>query len=416
MRLSIIPTCLLLLLLSAAAYARPSPEPAVSLDDLRAFTDAWGYVRDRYVEDIDDRTLLEAAMRGMLDTLDPHSKWLSPEEFRELEQQATGRYGGIGIQIRVMRDHLRIVSVFEHGPADRAGLQVGDRIVSIDELDLDENTVADAPGMLRGPAGTQVRIHVSREGVPEGLAIVLTRELVERESVTIDHLAPRLHHIHIQRFQQTTASEFDRILDALEENDDDWPAGVILDLRNNPGGVLKVAIEVADRLLSDRLVVTARGRAPDDSTEYRTGPGQRLADVPLLVLVDRGTASASEILAAALRDHGRALIVGEITYGKGSVQTIWPLPNNSGIRLTTALYYTPSGQRIQARGIRPDVFSSATHVPEADFDPRRREADLTGHFPGEEHVADELQALAETDIMLADALRLLIAMSRMQKL
>ncbi len=414
MRQNLLAACLLCAMLPLMPAGAESPaEPSISLEDLRAFTDAWGYVRDHYVEDVTDRELLEAAMRGMLEVLDPHSKWLSPEELSNLEQQAVGRYGGLGIQIGSFSDHLRIVSVFERGPAAAAGLARGDRIIAIDETVLDSDNIDEAPEMLRGEAGSEVRLRIRREGESEPLELDLTREVIQRDSASIEELAVGVQHLRIHRFQQTTATEIDRLIDDLEAAGDP-PAGLIVDLRDNPGGMLQAAIAVADRFLSERLVVTAEGRGLDEATEYRTGPGERLVGVPMVVLVDRGSASASEILAAALRDHGRAIIVGESTYGKGSVQTIWPLRNGSGIRLTTSLYYTPSGQRIQARGITPDVFSSSAPRQEADADPRRREVDLSGHFPGEDVDVDDLDTLAEMDPVLADALRLLQSMTRMQ--
>jgi carboxyl-terminal processing protease len=324
-----------LLMLAAPAHAESTADSGISLEDLRAFTDAWGYVRDHYVDDIDDRQLLEAAMRGMLEALDPHSKWLSQEELRNLEEQAVGRYGGLGIQVGSFEDHLRVVSVFERGPAAEAGLRAGDRIIAIDNTELDRENVSDAPRMLRGEAGSEVSLQIRREGESEPLQVSVTREVIQRDSVSMESVGPRLQHIRIHRFQQSTATEIDALLDHLEDSDD-APAGLILDLRDNPGGMLQVAIAVADRFLSDRLVVTAEGRGLRESTEYHTGPDERLVGVPMVVLVDRGSASASEILAAALRDHGRAMIVGEATYGKGSVQTIWGSMSASSVPMPLA--------------------------------------------------------------------------------
>jgi len=402
------------LALAISANADSEQEAAISFEDLRAFTDAWGFIRDQYVEDIDDRQLFEAALRGMLDGLDPHSRWLGANEFQTLEEQTVGRYGGLGIQVGPFEDHLRVVSVFEGTPAAAAGIEAGDHIVGIDELDLDADNIEQAGDMLRGPAGSEITIHVRREDQPDVLAMTLNRELIERESVTATSLVRGFQHIRVHRFQQTTRGELEQLLSDLE-NGEQKPPGLLLDLRDNPGGMLQSAITVADLFLPSKLVVTAEGRGMERPGEYYTGPAERLVGVPMVVLIDRGSASASEILAAALRDHGRAMLVGEPTYGKGSVQTVWPLSNGSAIRLTTAFYYTPAGDRIQARGVRPDVFSSAAVDRQVDtVDQRRREIDTEGHLPGSGSDADELEELSRSDPMLADAVRVLTSINRMQ--
>ncbi len=405
--------CLSLALAFPASADSPA-ESAISFEDLRAFTDAWGYIRDQYVEDVDDRHLFEAALRGMLDGLDPHSRWLSAEEFHALEEQTTGRYGGLGIEVGTSNDHLHVVSVLDDTPAAAAGIEAGDRIVGIDEFEFTPYNIDRAGDMLRGPAGSEVTIRIRRANRSDVLAMTLMRGLIERESVHMSALTSGFRHIRIRRFQQTTRSELEHLLSQLE-SEDEAPPGLLLDLRDNPGGILQSAITVADLFLSSRLVVTAEGRGLNRPAEYRTGPAARLVDVPMVVLVDRGSASASEILAAALRDHGRAMLVGEPTFGKGSVQTLWPLPNGSAIRLTTAFYYTPSGTRIQARGVHPDVLSSATYAQHnASDDRRRREIDVDGHLPGSIEANDEFDELADSDPMLADALRVLASISRMQ--
>jgi carboxyl-terminal processing protease len=402
------------LMLALPARADSPTDSAISFEDLRAFTDAWGYIRDQYVEDIDDRRLFEAALRGMLGGLDPHSRWLSADELHALEEQTVGRYGGLGIEVDSFDDHLRVISVFGDTPAHVAGIRAGDRIIGIDELDLSPHNIERASDRLRGPAGTEITIRIRRDDRSEVLAMTLMRALIERESVHMAALASGYRHVRIHRFQQTTRDELERLLSQLER-EERAPPGLLLDLRNNPGGMLQSAIMVADLFLSSRLVVTAEGRGLEQPGEYRTGPDARLVDVPMVVLVDRGSASAAEILAAALRDHGRAMLVGEPTFGKGSVQTVWPLPNGSAIRLTTAFYYTPAGERIQARGVHPDVLSSATHREQPDpADRRRREIDMERHLPGWIEANDEFDELSRSDPMLADALRVLASISRMQ--
>lgn len=408
-------TLLFSLMLALTAHADASKkDSAVSLEDLRAFTDAWGYIREHYVEDVDDRQLFEAALRGMLEGLDPHSRWLSQDDFRDLEEQAIGRYGGLGIEVGSFEDHLRIVKVFDGSPAAVAGLASGDRIVGVDGTELDAANIDQAGGMLRGPAGSEVNLEIRRSEEGELQALTLTRELIQRESVNASSLSNGIQHVRIRRFQQNTVEELGQLLAEFEQSEPPL-SGLLLDLRDNPGGMLQSAITVADLFLASRLVVTARGRNSDGSGQYHTGPDKRIPDVPIVVLIDGGSASAAEILAAALRDHGRALLVGETTYGKGSVQSVWPLRNGSGIRLTTALYYTPSGERIQARGVTPDVFSSPTRRPSTGASGQRgREADLHGHLPGVEIDADDADELANADPVLADALRVLAGISRMQ--
>jgi carboxyl-terminal processing protease len=345
---ALVVTCLL------PAAIGASPSRPVAVEDLRAFADAWGYIKDHYVEEIDDRALLEAALRGMLSELDPHSAWLSADDLSSVEEQASGRYGGLGIRIAVQNDHLQIVAAMGNSPAERAGLQPGDRIIAIDDTSLDESNTGQATEWLRGAPGTLVALTIEREGKSQHLHLALTREMIHRISVTAESLDDGFELIKINNFQQNTAEELDAILTELDLQSVP-PAGLILDLRDNPGGILQEAVAVADRFLTDKLVVYADGRGKSQTLSLGTGSGEFLPEIPMVVLVNRNSASAAEILAGALQDHGRALVLGESTYGKGSIQTIWPLRNGDGMRLTTALYFTPSGRQIQSQGIVPDV-------------------------------------------------------------
>lgn len=340
-----------LVFVSASASAQ---DDAVGIEDLRAFADAWGYIKDHYVEEVDDRRLLEAAIRGMLSELDEHSSWLSSTDLNAVEEQATGRYAGLGVRIAVEERHLQVIAALGDSPAERAGLKAGDRIVAIDQKPLDETNAGEASQWLRGPPGTLVALTIERDGVADRLELDLTREIILRESVTLDILPNRFAHLRIDSFQQSTATELDVALDQVEGLPEP-PAGLILDLRDNPGGMLIAAVAVSDRFLSDKLVVYADSRGDGEALRLSTHPGEVLADVPMIVLVNRASASAAEIVAGALQDHGRAIVLGERTYGKGSVQTIWPLRNGGGIRLTTALYHTPSGRMLNGKGIIPDV-------------------------------------------------------------
>ncbi len=365
-------TLLALSLTLGAGTARASQ---VGLEDLRAFADAWGYIKSYHVDAIDDRTLLEAAIRGMLSELDEHSAWLGNDDFRQVEEQASGRYGGLGIRIAIQEDHLQIVDAMGDSPAKRAGLLPGDRIIAIDDEALDSANTGQASNWLRGRPGTEVALTVVRDGEDEPLQFALRREIIRQSSVTLDLLPEDYALVRIRQFQQNTARELDDILSMLQRSETP-PAGLVLDLRDNPGGMLQSAVAVADRFLASKLVVYTESRDPEENMQLSTSPAQRLADVPMVVLVNRASASASEIVAGALQDHGRAVVLGESTYGKGSVQTVWPLRNGGGIRLTTARYFTPSGRAIEANGIEPDVIAAANRQPDPETgqDPLVQEA------------------------------------------
>ncbi len=351
----------LTLLLGAAS----SRADQLGLEDLRAFADAWGYIKSHHVDEVDDRTLLNAAIRGMLSELDVHSVWLDADEFRNVEEQASGRYGGLGIRIAVQDDHLRVIDAIGDSPARRAGLQPGDRIIAIDDEALTPDNTSMATTWLRGTPGTDVALTVERDGEDDPMRIALRREIIHRSSVSVEQLPGGYASIRIRQFQQNTARELDDILANLQRQAEP-PAGLVLDLRDNPGGMLHTAVAVADRFLASKLVVYTESRNSAENLSLSTSPAERLKGVPMIVLVNRGSASASEIVAGALQDHGRAVILGEKTYGKGSVQTVWPLVNGGGIRLTTARYFTPSGRAIEAMGIEPDVVTSANRAPDPE--------------------------------------------------
>ena len=345
------------LLVALPVSGEPSQRsPAVSMEDLRAFSDAWGYIKEHYVDEIDDRQLLEAAIRGMLSELDSHSAWLNSRDLRGVEDQASGHYGGLGVRVSVGRDHLKVVDTMSDTPAARAGLERGDRIVAIDDTGLEESNAHQATDWLRGNPGSRIALTIERDGQTDAMEISLIRELIRRTSLTHEVLPDQLAYISINQFQQTTPEELDQALDDIS-NRVDRLAGLIIDLRDNPGGMLNAAVAVADRFLSGQLIVSSEGRSDSQTLEFHAAPGEHLPGVPIVVLVNQQSASGSEILAGALQDHGRAIILGEKTYGKGSIQTIWPLRTGAGMRLTTARYYTPSGRRIEASGIEPDISS-----------------------------------------------------------
>lgn len=399
-------------ILFAAALVAPvpsgaEPRPGLSLEDLRSFADVFGYIKQHYVDDIDDRTLLEAAIRGMLTELDPHSSWLSAEELAAMEESAAGRYGGLGVEIRVHDDFLEVISAMDDSPAARAGIKTGDRIIAIDAEPLDRHNTAEAIRRLRGDPGSEVGLMIEREGREGPLEFVVTREFIRVPNVTTRMLESDIGYLHISSFQHTTGTTLDQAFAGLRVANPGL-SGLVLDLRGNPGGILSAGVAVADRFLDSGLLVYTDGRSDHGRLEFSATDGDITGGLPLVVLVDRGSASAAEIVAGALQAHGRALILGERTFGKGSVQTVWPLRNGTGMRLTTARYYTPDGRSIQAEGIEPDVPAGSYRVVE-NPDARHREADLERHLPGsgEQNQTDHIPTLAEEDYVLFEAVNLL---------
>ncbi len=396
----------------AASGTEGTPTRAqLSLDDLRTFTDVFNQVRNNYVEELDDHVLMNAAIRGMLSELDPHSSYMEPDEFRQLTDDSRGRYSGIGVEIEVQNNLVKIAYVIDGGAAEKAGVVVGDVITSIDNVDLRKQNLQQAIDSLRGEAGSTVEITVRHEN-GEVSDLKLVRDFVEVASVFSRPVDVDYGYFQITHFTRKTADELLEQIEYMQSNHQGSLKGVVLDLRSNPGGVLVPAVTIADGFLDDGLIVTTRGRA-ENQLEYTAKPGQWLKDTPVVVLVDGSTASASEVLAGALQDHGRALIIGEKTFGKGSVQSVLNLRNGSGIRLTTSRYYTPSGRSIQAEGIQPDVEITGVQLVE-NTDPRKREVDLDGHLTSEPQKGGSnfsSEVSADDDYVMYQALMLLKAAS-----
>jgi len=352
----------------------------LTLDDMRTFTDVFNQVRKNFVEDLDDHELMNAAIRGMLTELDPHSSYMEADEYRQLDNNSRGRYSGIGVEVNIQNTDVKIVFVMDGGAADKAGLVAGDVITSIDQRDLRGQDMQLAVDSLRGEAGTTVEITVRHEN-GEVSNLELVRDFVEVASVFSRPVDVDYGYFRVTHFTRKSADELLEQIEYMQSYHDGPLKGIVLDLRNNPGGVLTPAVTMADGFLDSGLIVTTRGRA-ENQLEYSAEPGQWLEGVPMVILVNGSSASASEVLAGALQDHGRALVVGEKTFGKGSVQSVLNLRNGSGIRLTTARYYTPNGRSIQAEGIIPDVEIEAVQLIEND-DKRKREVDLEGHLTSE---------------------------------
>ena len=399
-------------LLAVATEAETTATSAqLTLDDMRTFTDVFNQVRRNFVEELDDHELMNAAIRGMLSELDPHSSYMEADAFRQLDNNSRGRYSGIGVEIFIQNNDVKVVYVMEGGAADKAGLVIGDVITSIDQKDLRGQHMQLAIDSLRGEVGSTVEITVRHEN-GEVSSHELVRDFVEVASVFSRPVDVDYGYFQVTHFTRRSADELLEQIEHMQGYHEGPLKGIVLDLRNNPGGVLIPAVTMADGFLDDGLIVSTRGRA-ENQLEYSAEPGQWLDGVPMVVLVNRSSASASEVLAGALQDHGRALIVGEKTFGKGSVQSVLNLRNGSGIRLTTSRYYTPNGRSIQAEGILPDVEITAVQVIEND-DERKREVDLDGHLTGEPANAPEVfdsEVSAADDYMMHQALIMLKAAS-----
>ncbi|MCD6582789.1 MAG: S41 family peptidase [Desulfuromusa sp.] len=349
--------------------------------NLEIFTDVLSLVRSSYVEDVDMDELIYGAIRGMLNTLDPHSSFLTPEMYEEMQADTHGEFGGLGIEITIKDDALIIVSPIEDTPAYAAGIQAGDRIIKINGKPTRDIEIMEAVRMMRGPKGEAITISIRRSGVTDLLDFTIIRDIIQIQSVKSHLLQGYYGYVRVSQFQDRTGSDLKEHLTVLRRDNADQLKGMILDLRNNPGGLLDQAVAVADLFLSDGLIVYTEGRESEAQLTFSAQSVDTEPEYPLIVLINGGSASAAEIVAGALQDHGRAIILGEQSFGKGSVQTIIPLDDNSGLRLTTARYFTPSGQSIQARGISPDIV-----VPRLVMQQKKkngltiREEDLENHF------------------------------------
>ena len=387
----------------------------VPLDEIRRYVAVYGAVKQAYVEPVEDRELMQSAIRGLLLDLDPHSAYLEGDAAENFDEQSRGNYDGIGVEIVRQPDGmLRVIAPIDDTPAARAGVMAGDLITGIDGEPLTE-TNFDSSAPLRGAPGTSVELTIVRDGVAEPLTIEVQRETIRIASVRSRLLEPGFGYVRISAFQADTAAEFERQLGTLADEAGGALEGLVIDLRSNPGGLLSSAVQIADALLEDGGIVSTRGRIPISDAEFRATPGDRLDGAPVVVMVDAGSASASEVLAGALRDNERARVVGSRTFGKGSVQTLLPLDNGDSVKLTTARYYTPSGKSIQALGITPDLLLRPAEGEEdlAEVRPTYTEASLPGHLQGEEegdrpgdNAGDVLNGEIHIDAALAELKRM----------
>lgn len=323
-------------------------------EDARLLAEVLERVKRDYVDGVDDHALMDNAIRGMVSALDPHSAFLDADEYDEIRASTTGSYPGVGIEIAAEAEGIKVLRPIEGSPAFRAGIRSGDLIVAIDGEKIGAD-VDHAIERMRGPAGSRVTLTLARAGAPSPIDVALQRAQVAVHSVEHGMLEPGYGYLRITNFSETTAGDVDRAIAELERACKGGLAGLVLDLRNNPGGVLEAAVEVSDAFLDSGIIVTAEGRTPDSRFRMEASPGDEIAGADLAVLVNSGSASAAEILAGALKDHHRAVLVGRTTYGKGSVQTVMPLSSGRAVKLTTSRYFTPSGASIQDTGIAPDI-------------------------------------------------------------
>lgn len=434
-----------LLIMSLSSYAQ-EPESkqgatdkaeekkvTIPFDEIRTFADIFARVKKDYVEEVEDKDLMISAIRGMLSGLDPHSSYLVEDEYKSLHEGTTGEFGGLGIEVGLEDGFVKVIAPIDDTPAERAGVQAGDVIIRLDDKPVKGLSLDEAVKLMRGKPGEPIMLTIVRDGEEKPLKIKIVRAIIKVKSVKSRMLEPGYFYLRITQFQSHTAELLRNALDKLIRKNGDAPKGVILDLRNNPGGVLNGAVSVSDIFLDDGLIVYTEGRSRDSQAKFHAKPGDMVDGAPMVVIVNGGSASASEIVAGALQDQKRAIILGEKTFGKGSVQTILPMSDGDAIKLTTARYYTPSGNSIQARGIIPDIELQSLKVSRQTNEEllRVKEAQLSGHLenessepkdePAKKEIKDSKKksSLAETDYPLFEALNLLkslvIVNSKMKK-
>ncbi len=369
---------------SQLVFSESSPETdegALPLDELRTFTEVFAKVKSDYVEAVTDKQLLESAIEGMLAGLDPHSSYLDAEAYQELQEGTTGEFGGLGIEVGMEDGFVKVIAPIDDTPAQKAGIKAGDLIIKLDDQQVKGMSLNDAVKIMRGKPGTPITLTVVREGKDKPFDITITRAVIKVESVKDKTLEPHFGYIRISHFQTHTGSHLNKAITKLKQDNGNQLKGLVLDLRNNPGGILSAAVSVSDAFLDGGLIVYTEGRTSDSQLKFNAKPNDMLKGAPLVVLVNSGSASASEIVAGALQDRRRAVIMGSKTFGKGSVQTILPMNNRAALKLTTARYYTPSGRSIQAEGIEPDIILDSVKVTAVSNDNADiKEADLSRHL------------------------------------
>jgi carboxyl-terminal processing protease len=401
--------------LAALALAQPvhalEEQGRIPLDELRTFADVYNQIRRGYVEEIDDSTLLEYAIQGMLMGLDPHSAYLTAEDFQNLQESTTGEFSGLGIEVGMEDGYVTIIAPIDGSPAAEAGLQSGDVILKLDDTQVKGMGLNEAIELMRGPKGSEITLTIGRPGESQPFEVTLVRDTIKVASVRQRWLEPGYGYIRIAQFQSHTGEDVAQSLKRLM--DEQELKGLVLDLRNNPGGILNASVDVAGLFLDGGTVVYTEGRLANSDIHYDADPEDASSGAPLVVLINSGSASASEIVAGALQDHGRAVVMGTSSFGKGSVQTVLPLSESRAVKLTTALYFTPSGRSIQAEGIEPDILVQRAKVTAYSDVRRIKEKDLSGHLSNgngghKSHSTEKMSSeLLASDNQLYEALTLL---------
>ncbi len=410
------------------------PAHSIPLEDIRSLSEVFGKVKQNYVEEIEDKVLLENAIRGLLSGLDPHSAYLDKKAYTTLREGTSGEFGGLGIVVGMKDGFVNVISPIDDTPAERAGVKSGDLIIRLDDQNVKGMTLEDAVNIMRGKPKTAILLTIVREGEDKPLKIKITRAVIKIQSVRSKTLAKGFGYIRVSAFQERTGADLRKAISKLKKANNKKLKGLVLDLRNNPGGLLGAAVEVSDAFLEGGIVVSIKGRDASNTTEYSAKGMDLINEAPIVVLINGGSASASEIVAGALQDHKRAIIMGTQSFGKASVQTVVPLGNGSALKLTTARYYTPSGTSIQAKGITPDIVLDDVKVTkrEDNGSEATKEKDLSRHLKNGDDNGDsdeengnnnndskdmkEKMVLAKEDYALYEALNLLKGISLLKQL
>ena len=401
----------------------PGPEAGeLPVDQIRTFAEVFAKIKKDYVENVEDGILLENAIKGMLEGLDPHSSYLDEDAYLDLQEGTSGEFGGLGIEVGMEDGFIKVISPIDDTPAQKAGLQSGDLVIRLDETPIKGMSLTDAVTRMRGEPGTDITLTIIREGEEKPLKVTITRDVIKVKSVRTQTLEPGFGYLRVSHFQSRTAEDARAGLQQLKQDNNGNLNGLILDLRNNPGGILSAAVGISDLFLDKGLIVYTEGRIDDSKLKFDSKPADILDNAPMVVLVNAGSASASEIVAGALQDHRRAIIMGQKTFGKGSVQTVLPISNAAALKLTTARYFTPSGRSIQVSGIEPDIVISRVKVESLEEEETHiiTEENLTRHLDndtqddatqettdGDEATAAQIKARLLEDYTLQQALNVL---------
>lgn len=413
--------------ITGSVYANKEVTNGLPLNELRNLSDIFSRIKSDYVEEVEDKVLLENAIKGMLSGLDPHSTYLNPDEYKELQIGTTGQFGGLGIQVGMEDGFVKVISPIDDTPAFRAGIEAGDLIIRLDDKPVKGMSLNDAVKIMRGKPGTDIKLTIVREGEDKPLEITVTRDIIKVASVKNRMLEPGYGYARITNFQSKTPRDLLKAINSLKEEYGNELKGLVLDLRNNPGGVLNAAADVSDLFINKGKLVYTEGRIENSKFEFNAKPGDVMNGAPIVVLINGGSASASEIVAGALQDHHRAVVMGSKSFGKGSVQTIQELRSGGAVKITTARYFTPSGRSIQGEGIEPDIQLDTFTVTEAESDKisRLKEVDLGNHISNPDKTDEEIKngnhakeeaeknkkVLAADDYQLHEALVLLKGLS-----